>query len=147
MLAAGTDWLGQVKGLCPGAVSGALEPGFSPGSLEPESWARKLQGRVSVCLATVSPAPAEHLEVSVGVLGGSGYPDVHGRPRLPFRMRFWSLWAGAGFIILSQCFNCCGSSQGAWLMLVVKLPLKFMSCYFQHKYLVPMGKVQPVAML
>ena len=147
MLAAGTDWLGQVKGLCPEAVLGAPEPGLSPGSLEPGSWAWKLQGRVSVCLGTISPAPAEHLEVSVGVLGGSGHPDVRGQPGLPFRMRFWSLSVGAGFVILSPWFNCCGSSQGSWLMLVVKLPLKFMSCNFQHKYLVPMGKAQPVAML
>ena len=62
-------------------------------------------------------------------------------------MRFWSLWAGAGFVIFSPWFKCCGSFQGAWLMLVVKLPLKFMSWHFQHKYLVPMGKAQLMAML
>lgn len=35
-------------------------------------------------------------------------------------MRFWSLWAGARFITFRLWFKCYISSQGAWLMLVVK---------------------------
>lgn len=46
-MAAGTDRLGQVKGVCPGAALRVPEPGLFPGSLEPGSWAWKLQGFVS----------------------------------------------------------------------------------------------------
>lgn len=68
MVAAGTDWLGQVQG-----CFRSSEPGLSPGSLEPGSWAWKLQGLVSRdCL----PASAEHLEASVGVSGGSGHQEL-----------------------------------------------------------------------
>ena len=135
MVAAGTRWLGQVQGL--------LWELLSPGSPQ-EAWSRGpgLGSCKGLCLGTISPAPAEHLEASVGVLGGSGHPELHGRLGLPFRMRFWSLWAGAQFVTFRPWFKCYVSSQGAWLMLVVKLPLKFMSCYFQHT-----SRAHPMAML